>query len=180
MVDEQSSAALSPWTEAEPLRSLMPVIRGADCLRRSLIPSLLAARRTNEALSNPEIELFEIAKIYLPRKGELPEEELMLGITSGRDPAFVKGVIEAIVETLKCKAPLESTNAEIALIDPHQSCQFNLGGKLLGYMGKLLPEGQKQFDLRGATTVAEIKIAPLVETANLMPSYARSCRLIRR
>ena len=30
-VDEQSSAAINPWTTAEPLRSLIPVIRGADC-----------------------------------------------------------------------------------------------------------------------------------------------------
>ena len=30
----------------------MPVLRRADRLRRSLIPSLLAARRTNEALAN--------------------------------------------------------------------------------------------------------------------------------
>ncbi len=171
VVDAQSSAAMSPWTKAEPLRSLLPVIRGADCLRRSLIPSLLSARRTNEALSNPEIELFEIAKIYLPRQGDLPDEELMLGITSGRDPAFVKGVIEAIVETLRCKLPLESTNAEIALIDPAESCQFKLGGELLGYMGRLSPEGQKHFDLRGQTTVAEIKISPLVEAADLMPTY---------
>ena len=70
VVDGQSSAAMSPWTNAEPLRSSMPVIRGADCLRRCFIPSLMAARRTNEALSNPEIELFEIAKIYLPKEGE--------------------------------------------------------------------------------------------------------------
>ena len=77
---------MSPWTDAEPLRSLMPVIRGADCLRRSLVPSLLAARRTNEALANPEIELFEIAKVYLPQAGRAcRDEELMLGITSGRD-----------------------------------------------------------------------------------------------
>ena len=38
-------------------------------------------------------------------------------------------------------------------------------------MGKLSPEGQKQFDLRGPTTVAEIKISPLVESADLMPTY---------
>ena len=62
---------MSPWTDAEPLRSQMPVIRGADCLRRSLVPSLLGARRTNESLANAEIELFEIAKVYLPREGEL-------------------------------------------------------------------------------------------------------------
>jgi phenylalanyl-tRNA synthetase beta chain len=171
VVDRQSSAAISPWTAAEPLRSLIPVIRGADYLRLSLIPSLLAARRTNEALSNPEIELFEIAKIYLPRPDDLPEEALMLGITSGRDIAFLKGVIEAIVQTLRCTLPLESVNAEISLVDPAQSCQFKLGGELLGYLGKLLPEGQKHFDLRGPTTVAEIKISPLVETADLMPSY---------
>ena len=64
-VDEKASAAMSPWTEAEPLRSQMPVIRGADCLRRSLLPSLLEVRRTNEALANAEIELFEIARAYL-------------------------------------------------------------------------------------------------------------------
>ena len=172
VVDEQSSMAISPWTTAEPLRSVLPVIRGASCLRRSLIPSLLAARRTNEALSNPEIELFEIAKIYLPRQDSLPDEELMLGIASGRDLAFVKGVIEAIAGTLKCKHPLESANVAIHLFDPNQSCQFQLGGKILGCVGKLLPEGQKQFDLRGPTTVAELKIAPLVEAANLMPSFS--------
>jgi phenylalanyl-tRNA synthetase beta chain len=171
VVDGQSSASMSPWTAAEPLRSMIPIIRGADYLRRSLIPSLIGARRTNETLSNPEIELFEIAKIYLPRQNDLPDEELMLGVTSGRDLAFVKGLIEAIVEVLRCKSPLESTNAEISLIDPAQSCQFKLGGEILGYMGKLLPEGQKHFDLRGPTTVAEIKIAPLIESADLMPSY---------
>ena len=111
------------------------------------------------------------AKIYLPRQNDLPDEELMLGITSGRDLAFVKGVIEAIVETLRCKSPLESNNAEIPWIDPAQSCQFKLGGELLGYMGKLSPEGQKHFDLRGPTTVAEIKISPLVKSADLMPTY---------
>jgi phenylalanyl-tRNA synthetase beta chain len=171
VVDGHCSAAMSPWTTAEPLRSMLPVIRGADCLRRSLIPSLLIARRTNESLSNPEIELFEIAKIYLSRPNNLPEEELMLGITSGRDLGFVKGMIEAIVGVLRCNLPLESTNADLPLIDPAQSCQFHLGGKMLGYMGKLLPEGQKQFELRGPTTVAEIRIAPLMESANLMPCY---------
>jgi phenylalanyl-tRNA synthetase beta chain len=172
VVDRQSASALSFWTSAEPLQSMMPVIHGADYLRLSLIPSLLAARRTNEALSNPEIELFETAKVYLPRPGELPDEILMLGITSGRDFAFVKGVIEAIIRALCCKSPLEAENAEIPLIDPNQSCRLNLGGELLGFLGVLSPEGQKHFDLRGPAAVAEIKIAPLAKAADLMPSYA--------
>ena len=133
-------ASLSPWTDAEPLRSQMPVIRGADCLRRSLVPSLLAVRRTNEALANPEIELFEIAKVYLPRAGELPQEEIMLGITSGRDYPAVKGVIEAIVGELKVADPLESGDADIDLLDPAASCRLRLGNEMLGYVGQLTPE----------------------------------------
>ena len=61
VVAEGASAAFSPWTDAEPLRSVLPVIRGADRLRRSIVPSLLAVRRANESQGNAEIELFEIA-----------------------------------------------------------------------------------------------------------------------
>ena len=43
VVDEPTAACFSPWTDAEPLRSLMPVLRGADRLRTSLVPSLLGA-----------------------------------------------------------------------------------------------------------------------------------------
>ncbi|MBN2580372.1 MAG: phenylalanine--tRNA ligase subunit beta [Pirellulales bacterium] len=171
-VDQQLSAAVSPWTTAEPLRSLTPVIRGADRLRRSLIPSLLAARRTNEALSNPEIELFETAKVYLPRPGKLPDEQWMLGITSGQDFLTVKGWIEAVADALKCPEPPTADDSDLSLFDPQQSCRLRLGGQVLGYVGRVLPEGLKEFDLRGSTTVAEIKLGVLVAAANLMPQYA--------
>jgi phenylalanyl-tRNA synthetase beta chain len=172
VVEEQFSAVFSPWTEAEPLRTFMPVIRGANFLRRSLIPSLLASRKTNEALSNPEIELFEIAKIYLPRPKKLPDEQVMLGITSGRDFFALKGVIESLVQGLKCSEGLTASDVELPLFDPAQSCRLELGGKTLGYLGQLGAEGLKQFDLRGQTTVAELKLALLYEAANLMPQYA--------
>jgi len=172
VVDEETSAALSPWTEAPPLRSLMPVLRGADRLRRSLVPSLLGVRRTNEALANAEIELFEIARVYLPQGDQLPAEELMLGITSGRGYAVVRGAIEALVEVLRPALPLEAGGTDIGLLDPGQSCQLRLGGELLAYVGQLRPEGLRQFDLRGPTTVAEIKLAPLVQAANLIPRHA--------
>jgi len=169
VVDEQTSAAMSPWTDAEPLRSQMPVIRGADCLRRSLVPSLLAVRRTNEALANQEIELFEIAKVYLPRSGELPQEELMLAVTSGREYPVVKGLIEAIVSELKIAASVEAGDAHLAVLDPSASCRLRLRNEPFGYVGRLTPDALRQFDLRGPTTVAEIKLLPLVELADLVP-----------
>jgi phenylalanyl-tRNA synthetase beta chain len=170
-VDEKSARAVGAWSQGEPLRSLTPVIRGADHLRTSLVPSLLAARRTNESVSNPVIELFEIAKIYLPSEG-LPEEWWMLGLTSGRPFAEVRGVVEAILAAIAPKLELSADAANMPLLDPQAAVRWTLDGKLLGYAGQLSAEAVKQCDLRGACIVAELKLAPLVERAELVPQYS--------
>jgi len=171
VVDQEASDAFSPWTEVEPLRSLTPVLRGADRLRRSLIPSLLAARRTNEAVANPRIELFEIAKVYLPRENKLPAEELMLGITSGRQFVAVKGLVEAVVAALNRAVQLEAADACCDLLDPRGSCRMSIDGEVVGYVGQLLPEALKRLNLRQPSSVAEVRLAPLVRTADLVPRH---------
>ncbi|MEX0817949.1 MAG: phenylalanine--tRNA ligase subunit beta, partial [Pirellulaceae bacterium] len=85
VVTESWTKAFSPWTTAKPLRSLTPTLKGADRLRLSLIPSLLDVRKMNESVSNPVIELFETARIYLPSDEALPIEQHTLGVTSGGD-----------------------------------------------------------------------------------------------
>ena len=194
-VDEASARTVRAWTQGEPLRSRTPVIRGADHLRTSLVPSLLGVRQTNESLSNPVIELFEIAKIYLPG-GRLPEEWWMLGITSGRSYPEVKGVVEAIVAAIDPKlerqagslsyeerqagnlsyeegqaGSLSYENTDLPLLDPNASCRLMLDCQLLGYVGQLSAAGQKQSDLRGPAIVAELKLAPLLARAELIPQY---------
>ncbi|MEN6405766.1 MAG: phenylalanine--tRNA ligase subunit beta [Thermoguttaceae bacterium] len=172
VVDERTSQSMSPWTDAEPLCSRMPVLRGADRLRRSLTPSLLAARRTNQSLANAEVELFEIARAYLPRPNALPLEDLMLAITSGRGCDEVKGTIEAIFEALKIADLPKADDADLAVLDPGAACRLQFRGEPFGYVGQLNAEALKQFDLRGATTVAEIRVAPLIEAADLVPRCA--------
>ncbi len=49
--------------EQTPLATRIPVLRRANQLRRTLIPSLLEVRRTNEALSNPRIEIYELQSL---------------------------------------------------------------------------------------------------------------------
>src|SRR5690606_39037765 len=55
-VDETLVDAIQPWSDEAPLRASTAVLRRADCLRQTLVPSLLTARRHNEKLSNPTIE----------------------------------------------------------------------------------------------------------------------------
>ena len=178
-VEEPWSAAFSPWTGEPPLVANTPVLRRADRLRRSLLPSLLGARRTNETLANSVIELFEIAKVYLPtgKPSELPDEPLMIGITSGGDFRAVKGVVEAVVAALNPAAEVSVRPTRQDLLDAEKSCELRLTcgdvrDELLGFLGEVSNPGLKLFELRGSTAVAELSFSALKAVANLVPQYA--------
>ncbi len=170
VVDEGLSDAFSPWTSEPPLMALTPILRRADRLRRSLVPSLLAARRTNESLANAEIELFEIARAYLPRAESLPQEEQLLALTSGGDFFHVKGVMETVLAALSPALQLETRPAQLPLLSG-RSAELWLADERIGYLGELSSEGLKRFELRGSTTVAEVKVSALHAAARLVPKY---------
>ncbi|REK12740.1 MAG: phenylalanine--tRNA ligase subunit beta [Planctomycetota bacterium] len=176
-VEQEWSDAFSPWTDAAPLRASTPVLRRADRLRRSIVPSLLGARHTNESLANPRIELFEVAHVYLPRgANELPREEMMIAITSGGDYAAVKGALEGLLSALNEKAALLVKPAKLPLLHAQRAAELHVrtgdgAAVLLGYLGEVSQDGLEQFDLRFPATVAELKLAPLIDLANLIPQY---------
>src|SRR4029079_9648771 len=106
VVPERWSDGFSPWTDAPAPVAKPQMLEGADRLRRSLVPSLLDVRRINESLSNPTIELFETARIYLAKSDGLPPEQLTLAAISGRGFLHLKGVVEALLTTLHIDRPL--------------------------------------------------------------------------
>ncbi len=172
VVSSDWSKAFSPWTDAEPIRASTPMLKGADRLRRSLTPSLLEARRVNESLANPVIELFETARVYLSRGNDLPEEQWTLAMTSGGDFYQLKGVIEAIVATLNPAAQLETADTAQKLLDSVKSCALAVDGDSLGLLGEVTPAGLKRFGLRASTTIAELNLSVLAGIAQLVPKHS--------
>jgi phenylalanyl-tRNA synthetase beta chain len=171
VVPERWSAAFSPWTSAEPLVTSTPMLEGADRLRRSLIPSLLDVRRINQSLSNPVIELFETARIYLPQPGGLPREQWTLAAVSGQEFLVVKGAVEALLAALHVADPLELADQPDPLLTPGLSCRLLLGDQLLGFLAELSPAAHKTFSLRGPTTVVELDLGVLAQRARLATHY---------
>lgn len=171
MVGEQASAAFSPWSDAEPLVSATPLLRGADRLRRSVVPSLLEALRINQSLSNAGVELFEIAKAYLPQPQGLPREEKVIAIASEAGFERVKGVVELLVETITRDRRLEVADAPQGLFAAGRGCELRQQGRLLGYLGEVSAAGLKQCGLRSGATVAELRVADLLASAQLVPQY---------
>ena len=110
VVSEEWSAAFSPWTDGEPLVANTPMVKGEDRIRRSLVPSLLGARRHNESVGNASAELFETARIYLPRRERLPHEQWTLTAVSGEGFLYLKGVVETLLSAINPKLQLEVLN----------------------------------------------------------------------
>jgi phenylalanyl-tRNA synthetase beta chain len=167
-VDREWIDSFRPWSTAEPLTTSAPVLRRANCLRQSLLPSLLSARRINETLFNNTIDLFEIASVYLPHTAGLPDQLRMLGLTSGGGFLELKGVIETLVATIAPASQLSAKPYESPFFTPGQGSELQLDGKPFGYLGIASPKAREQFELRGETSVTELNLGVLIEGAVLV------------
>ena len=157
-----------PWTTAEPLATSTPVLRGANHLRQTLLPSLLAARRVNETLSNSVIELFEIAEVYLPQPSGIPDQRRMLGLSSGGSFLDLKGAIETLVAAITPVAKLTAVPYESSLFTFGRGAELKLAETTLGYLGEVSQSARDQFELRGTSTAAELDLSVLIDAAVLV------------
>ena len=181
-VPEPWSDAISPWTDEAALVSTQPMlgvlekasqnIGAVDRIRRSLIPSLLEARRINEYRSNTDIELFETAKVYLPKGGqEIPEQPTMVSLVSGRDFFEVKSILLEILNRLNPNQAVELVPLNHALLDVNLALELWVGKEKLGLIGQVSDMGKQQFKLRAPAVVAECRLDLLETLAVLIPLH---------
>ena len=172
LVDEALSQQVGPGSASPPLRIEHSSRKREVALRQSLIPSLLAVRRHNEAHGNGDAELFEIAHVYLPRDGQaLPVEPTRLGLVCGRDFRQIRGVLESLLSRLHIKSRLRALPVEVAPFAPGRAARLMLGEIHLGYLGEIDPDQLARLELRGACSAAEIEFAVLMQQAELIPRY---------
>jgi phenylalanyl-tRNA synthetase beta chain len=172
LVPARWSEAWSPWTEAPPLRASQPMlgvlekasqnVGPVEFARRSLVPSLLEARRINEHRGNHDAELFEIAHAYWPQSSGLPRQPRLLGLVSLRDFSTIKGLLERMVGQLCPGARLSVRECDDHWLDPTQACRLELDGELLGWLGRVDGDATAGFGLRSAPLIAELNFDVLL------------------
>ena len=172
VVPEAWSGAFDGWSQVPALQTQTPMLRGADRLRQSLLPSLLDARRHNESLGNFDADFFETAAIYLPQdSADLPIQQRTLGVLTCGSFERVKGVIEAILKSLRISSTLRSRDVEVSLFEPGRAMGLLLDEMPLGFIGEVSATTLKEFGLRDHVAMAEISLDALEPLAQLVPCY---------
>ena len=169
VVSEALEATPSPWG-AGPSLSIQPaLVRGADRLRRSLVPSLLEARAGNVAAGNADADLFEIARAYVARPAEQAaespvEEPLLATCVVGGDYFRAKGLAEAVLARIGAglEATLEWRPVEIDLFARGRAAEIVLRNDgetaRVGVVGEVAAAVLDRASLAGPVAAAELRL----------------------
>lgn len=150
------------WVRQNAFKLKNPLGSDSEYLRTSLIPSLVFAAKENSS-EKDSFHLFEISNVYLPKKGNLPDEKITLaGIFASADFRKSKGIIESLLEELNVIYSVEQEDS--MFYSASKRIVFKSGSKKFGELG-ILKENNfiyYEFDLKLLQTHAkDIKYIPI-------------------
>jgi phenylalanyl-tRNA synthetase beta chain len=158
------------------LRVSNPLSEEFEYMRDRLTGSVLKviAENQEEAV---EGQAFELANVYLPRKGDLPIETPRLIIASwsrhedGRDVYVIKGALESLLAELGIRNAKIERGAGNDVWHPGRSAAVNVDGKMLGGFGEFHPEFLRRFGIDRRVAAVSLDFGMLAALAHPAKSY---------
>jgi phenylalanyl-tRNA synthetase beta chain len=174
------------------LRLRNPLQNDRPVLRPTLVPSLLEVAAAN-LRHERGVRLFEVARVYLPSDGELPDEKTVVGILMAgkRDPLDryrkpeqsrsdgathepdeyldffdLKGAVEAVLARARVEARFAPLLAPAPGLHPGRSAEVLAGERRIGLLGELRPDVAAGFGIEAPrVAVAELDLNAMMELA---------------
>jgi phenylalanyl-tRNA synthetase beta chain len=150
-------------TTEEALALANPIAEELNTLRSTLLTNLLLAVKRNVSYSKKSIPLFEIGAVFDAKRNQ--SERLALVFSGQAEPESVKNagkppLIDFAAFTQKLGSvighfDLLPCTYENGLIHPYQSADIVIDGKVCGFMSKLHPTVQEEYDIP-VTFIAEV------------------------
>lgn len=165
------------------LHVVNPLSAEHEYLRPTLRGSVLQALAQNQHQRESEIALFEAARTYVPREGELPEErEQVVGVVSGRrenrwgrasdDPVDffdAKGYVVAALRTVGVE-PEFATAESLGLLSG-RTATISADGVQVGVVGEVHPDVRAAYDLDDDAFLFEVSVDELLPAVKQGVAY---------
>ncbi|WP_335872704.1 phenylalanine--tRNA ligase subunit beta [Bacillus sp. 2205SS5-2] len=159
----------------EPVSLKMPMSEERSKLRLSIVPQLLESISYNVARQMDSIAFYEIGSVFLKNEGqELPHEvEHIAGAMTGLwnnhpwqgekksvDFYVAKGILDELFVKLGVLGKIQYQPAQLDDMHPGRTAEILLDEEVLGFVGQVHPEIQKELDLK-ETYVFELNASTL-------------------
>jgi phenylalanyl-tRNA synthetase beta chain len=154
-----------------------PLSEDQGIMRTTLVPGLLHTVRSNLHRQNLDLKLFEMGRVFFPRRSEeQPEEvEFLGGVLSGLreeeswgkaraqcDFFDLKGVLEGLFEGMGLSGVQFLRDPRIPFLHPGKACRIHLGDEDIGIMGEVNPGMSELFDLKEKVFLFELNFQKIV------------------
>lgn len=156
-------AGLSANTQE--VRLSMPMSEDRSTMRTSLIPHLFDVLSYNLNRKNANVHVYEIGSIFLSEEDTLTkqprEQEMLAGALTGVwlehewqgeqkpvDFFVVKGILEALFQSLGLDEFVSFEQAQLPDMHPGRTAVVKLNGEEIGFVGQVHPMKQKELDLK--------------------------------
>ena len=139
-----------------------PLGEDVSLMRTTLLPSVVSVVEKNINKKNLDGRLFELAKVYIPKKlplETLPEEKTTLCLAAfGESENFftIKGAIEDLYSHLNLRSGLYFKRSDKKFLHPTRSADIFFEDKFVGYVGELHPDVAERVNIGKKVYVAEI------------------------
>lgn len=163
------------------MRIQNPLGEDASIMRTVALPSMLAILARNNAYHNDAVKLYELAKVYLPKTGQiLPDEpkHLVLGTYGEHEDFFkMKGEIEAFLRGMNVPEARYTAEKHDPTFHPGRCARVSVGGVDLGCFGQIHPLVARSYGIDGEIFAAELNFTALLslqlpeKTYTPLPKY---------
>lgn len=163
------------------MRIQNPLGEDASIMRTVARPSMLAILARNNAYHNDAVKLYELAKVYLPKPGQiLPDEpkHLVLGTYGEHEDFFkMKGEIEAFLRGMNVPEARYTAEKHDPTFHPGRCARVSVGGVDLGCFGQIHPLVARSYGIDGEIFAAELNFTALLslqlpeKTYTPLPKY---------
>ena len=184
-VDPRLQALLEPEQPAVQLRN--PISSDMSVMRSTLWAGLLNTAVYNLNRQQARLRLFETGLRFVPGADGLKQEPMLALLATGRrypeswsagadavDFYDLKGDLEALLTLARVEAQISIAPGNHPSLHPGQCAEIRRNGEVVGHIGALHPELQRQLDIGQTVYLLEIALAALSDGP--LPAFSELSR----